>query len=40
MSNEQLAELVAYLRQQFAPDKPVWSDVLAAVRQARQPLPH
>jgi len=40
MSNEQVAELVAYLRQQFAPDKPVWSDVVAAVRQARHPLPH
>jgi nicotinate dehydrogenase subunit B len=31
MNNEQVAELVSYLRQQFAPDKPPWKDVLAAV---------
>lgn len=36
MSDGQLAELVSYLRQQFAPDKPAWTGVLAAVGRARQ----
>jgi nicotinate dehydrogenase subunit B len=36
MIDDQLAELVSYLRQQFAPDKPPWTDVHAAVSQARQ----
>jgi nicotinate dehydrogenase subunit B len=36
MSSEQVAELVSYLRQQFAPDKPPWKDVLAGVRQAKR----
>jgi nicotinate dehydrogenase subunit B len=40
MSNEQLAELVSYLRQQFAPDKPPWKDVLTRVRQARRAFPN
>src|SRR5215212_6578776 len=40
MTDEQLAELVTYLRQQFAPDKPLWTNVPAAVRQARQALAH
>jgi nicotinate dehydrogenase subunit B len=40
MSDQQVAELVSYLRQQFAPDKPLWADVPAAVRQARQALAH
>jgi nicotinate dehydrogenase subunit B len=35
MTNEQVAELVSYLRQQFAPDKPPWTGVHAAVSQAR-----
>jgi len=35
MSDDQLAELVTFLRQQFAPEKPVWTGVRAAVRQAR-----
>ena len=35
MSDGQLAELVAYLRQQFAPDKPAWTGVQAAVGRAR-----
>jgi nicotinate dehydrogenase subunit B len=35
MSDDQLAELVTYLRRQFAPDKPVWTGVRAAVSQAR-----
>ena len=36
MTDDQLAELVAYLRRQFAPDKPPWTGVRAAVGQARQ----
>jgi hypothetical protein len=35
-----LAELVSYLRQQFAPDKPAWKDVLTRVRQARRAFPN
>jgi nicotinate dehydrogenase subunit B len=35
MTSEQVAELVSYLRQQFAPDKPPWTGVHAAVSQAR-----
>ena len=31
LNNEQVATLVAYLRQQFAPDKPAWTDVRATV---------
>ena len=36
MSDDQLAELVAYLRRQFAPGKPVWTGVPAAISQARR----
>ena len=36
MNTEQVAELVSYLRQQFAPDKPPWKDLLAAVHKARR----
>ena len=32
----QVVELVSYLRQKFAPDKPPWKDVLAAVHKARR----
>ncbi len=35
MSDDQLAELVTFLRQQFAPEKPAWIGVRAAVGQAR-----
>ncbi|WP_409999105.1 molybdopterin cofactor-binding domain-containing protein [Bradyrhizobium sp. SZCCHNPS1003] len=35
LSDVQLAELVAYLRQQFAPDKPAWTGVDAAVGRIR-----
>ncbi|SHH81306.1 molybdopterin cofactor-binding domain-containing protein [Bradyrhizobium erythrophlei] len=35
MTDDQLAELVSYLRQQFAPDKPPWTGVRAAVSRAR-----
>ena len=38
MTDDQLAELVTYLRQQFAPEKPAWTGVQAAVSQARQRL--
>jgi nicotinate dehydrogenase subunit B len=36
MSDGQLTELVSYLRQQFAPGKPPWSDVQAAVGRIRR----
>jgi nicotinate dehydrogenase subunit B len=36
MTDGQLAELVSYLRQQFAPAKPPWAGVEAAVSQARR----
>ncbi|HEV3498749.1 MAG TPA: cytochrome c, partial [Bradyrhizobium sp.] len=36
VSDDQITELVAYLRQQFAPDKPPWTGLPAAVSQARQ----
>ena len=36
MTSDQVAELVSYLRQQFAPDKAPWSDVRAAVERLRQ----
>ncbi|CAN5356721.1 molybdopterin-dependent oxidoreductase [soil metagenome] len=36
LNDEQVAELVSYLRQQFAPDKAPWADVAKAVGQIRQ----
>jgi len=36
LNDPQLAELVSYLRQQFAPDKPPWTGVDAAIGRARQ----
>jgi nicotinate dehydrogenase subunit B len=36
MTDGQIAELVGYLRQQFAPKKPPWTGVHAAVSQARE----
>ena len=36
MSDDQLAELVAYLRRQFAPEKPAWTGVAAAIGRIRQ----
>jgi nicotinate dehydrogenase subunit B len=36
MSDSQLAELVTYLRRQFAPDKPAWNGVEAAIHWVRQ----
>jgi nicotinate dehydrogenase subunit B len=40
MTDNQFAELVSYLRQQFAPDKPPWTEVQAAVGRARQGISH
>jgi nicotinate dehydrogenase subunit B len=36
MTDDQLAELVSYLRRQFAPEKPPWTGVHAAVNRARE----
>lgn len=36
LTDEQLSGLVSYLRQQFAPDSPPWTDVGAAVSRVRQ----
>ncbi len=36
MTDDQLAELVAYLRGQFAPEKPAWTGVQAAISRIRQ----
>ncbi len=40
MSDDQIAELVAYLRRQFAPDKPQWRDVRDAVSRLRASALH
>jgi nicotinate dehydrogenase subunit B len=40
LSTDQVAELVSYLRQQFAPGKPPWIDVRAAVERAMQATTH
>jgi nicotinate dehydrogenase subunit B len=36
LTDGQVAELVGYLRQQFAPDKPIWRDILAATSRIRR----
>jgi nicotinate dehydrogenase subunit B len=36
MNDDQIAELVSYLRQQFAPDKPAWTEIHAVVSRIRQ----
>jgi nicotinate dehydrogenase subunit B len=36
LSDGQLAELVSYLRRQFAPEKPAWTDVRVTVNRIRQ----
>jgi nicotinate dehydrogenase subunit B len=36
MTDRQVAELVSYLRRQFAPDKPAWGEVAATVGRIRQ----
>ncbi len=38
ITDGQIAELVVYLRRQFAPDKPAWTDVNAAVSRIRQEI--
>jgi nicotinate dehydrogenase subunit B len=38
MTDGQVAELVSYLRRQFAPDKPAWADVAATVGRIRQTM--
>ena len=35
LDDTQIAELAAYMRQRFAPDKPAWRDLAAAVARAR-----
>jgi nicotinate dehydrogenase subunit B len=35
LSDDQIAELVCYLRRQFAPEKPAWSEVRAVVNRIR-----
>jgi nicotinate dehydrogenase subunit B len=40
LSTDQVTELVSYLRQQFAPGKPAWVDVRAAVNRAMQATAH
>ena len=39
MNDDQIAELVSYLRRQFAPDKPQWRDVRGAVGRIRGSSP-
>jgi nicotinate dehydrogenase subunit B len=36
MTDNQVAELVSHLRQQFAPDKPPWRDVPIAIKLLRK----
>jgi nicotinate dehydrogenase subunit B len=36
MNDDQIAELVSYLRRQFAPEKPAWTDIRAAVGRIRE----
>jgi len=36
LNDAQIAELVSFLRQQFAPDKPPWADVSSSVHRLRQ----
>ena len=39
MSDHQLAELVGYLRNQFAPGKPAWTDAKATIARIRASAP-
>ena len=36
LNDDQLAELVSYLRRQFAPDKPAWRDVASVISRIRR----
>ena len=38
MSDSQVAELVGFLRRQFAPARPAWADVAATVGRIRQTI--
>ncbi|WMT77562.1 molybdopterin cofactor-binding domain-containing protein [Bradyrhizobium sp. Ash2021] len=38
LSDGQVAELASYLRRQFAPDKPAWSEIHAAIGRIRQEI--
>jgi nicotinate dehydrogenase subunit B len=38
LTDGQVAELASYLRRQFAPDKPAWTDIEAAVGRLRQEI--
>jgi nicotinate dehydrogenase subunit B len=38
LNDAQVAELAAYLRRQFAPDRPAWTDIHAAVGRIRQEI--
>lgn len=38
--NAQLAQLAAYMRQRFAPDKPAWRDLVQQVERVRAAPPH
>jgi nicotinate dehydrogenase subunit B len=38
LTDAQVAELASYLRRQFAPDKPIWTDIHAAVGRIRQEI--
>jgi nicotinate dehydrogenase subunit B len=40
MSDEQIAELVSFLRRQFAPDRPAWEDVHSTVSRIRTSVLH
>ncbi|WP_315767436.1 MULTISPECIES: molybdopterin cofactor-binding domain-containing protein [unclassified Bradyrhizobium] len=39
LSDAQLADLVSYLRRQFAPDKPAWQDIAATISRIRSTRP-
>ena len=36
LNDQQIADLVGFLRRQFAPDKPAWPDLAAAVARLRR----
>jgi nicotinate dehydrogenase subunit B len=38
LTDGQIAELVSYLRRQFAPDKPAWTDIQASIGRIRQEI--
>ena len=40
LNDRQVAELTRYLRQRFAPDKPAWQDIDAAINSAREAASH